>query len=424
LIDHRKALAIVGAFLGVVSTFALFLRFRPLWNLRVYQALRLPQIDKLSGIPVVGDTLRAIVNLCTIGLPWFVTNSRTLDAWVGSQRNLIEQVWEQETLPGRASASLQQREIESTSYIPLPIRLADPQSGAEIQEPSAGEISKLFSHKRTVIEVLGPGGAGKTTFARQVGRWALLGGRPGGFPNHAMIPVWIDEDMTAGEKPLVEVVKGKLAAILPEEKLDDAFLRALLKKQRLLVILDRLSERSAATQQYIGTIYRSTRVEALLITARTYVLVDGSTPLTLHPQSLNQDSLLHFMTSLLKAGASGNEDVDSRPTVSLEEQLAMGEKLATLYRASVRADGKRCACPSPAGAALRRRSQADYSCWSLVGHITPIRSGSLLAIYRASKPGGALAAEFHDSPRNASGRNRPGEACAVGRLGSKRVLRG
>ena len=190
-----------------------------------------------------------------------------------------------------------------------------------------------------MIQVIGPGGAGKTTFARQVGRWALLGSRPGGFPIQAMIPVWIDEDMSEKENPLIDVVKRKLAALLLEENLDDVVLKALLKKQRLLIILDRLSERSPLTRGYIGKIYRTARVEALLITARAHIPVEAATPVTLYPQALDHDSLLHFMTSLLKPSASANRDECSKVALSLDEQLALGKKLAALYRTSVRADG-------------------------------------------------------------------------------------
>jgi photosystem II stability/assembly factor-like uncharacterized protein len=336
--ENEKPLSISAVVLGVITTFAVFLGVRPLWNLRIYQAVKLAQInDKLSTFPVLAP-LQLLFKTFTI-LPWFVAHPRTLDAWVRSQSDLIEQKWGLETLPAKAGDSLL-RTIESTSYIPLPLRIGDPQSGEVISQPSASTIGSLFSAKRTVIEVIGPGGAGKTTLARQFGKWALQGGRPGGFSRHAMIPVWIDEDVNEKDNSLASVVKGKLAALLPEEKLDDAFLGALLTKQRLLFVVDRLSERSAATQQYIGRIYRSTRAEALLITARTYQQVQGAAPVVLYPQPLNQKSLLHFMTSLVSQDVSGLTDPVANVALTVKEQLALGDKLATLYEASSSGDGK------------------------------------------------------------------------------------
>jgi hypothetical protein len=113
----------------------------------------------------------------------------------------------------------------------------------------------------------------------------------------------------------------------------------LFRKQRLLIILDRLSERSSATQQYIGTIYRSTRAEMLLITSRMFVPVGAAAPVVLYPQALNQGTLLHFMTSLLKPNPVENEEVGARLSLSVDDQLALGKRLASLYKTSVNADG-------------------------------------------------------------------------------------
>ena len=249
----------------------------------------------------------------------------------------ISERWHHETSPGLAGESSIWRSIESTPYVPLPIRMSDPESGPVVSEPSAAMISELFSKKRSPIVVIGPGGAGKTTFARQVGYWALLGGQPGGLQQHAMIPVWVDEDMDPKEKRLNDVIKGKLTSMLPDAKLDDTFIEALLKKQRLLVILDRVSERSKATQQYIGTIYRSTPVVALLVTSRTYLSIGGSTPITVYPQLLDHESLLYFMTSLLKTPLSTNGG-SRRAPLSLDKQLELGSRLALLYQSSLRAN--------------------------------------------------------------------------------------
>ena len=77
-----------------------------------------------------------VVSCCSV-LPWIVTHSRTLDAWVSSQRGFVAQAWGASTLPGASGDPLLQ-EIASTPYIPLPLRQGDPQSGPEIPEPSAG----------------------------------------------------------------------------------------------------------------------------------------------------------------------------------------------------------------------------------------------------------------------------------------------
>jgi photosystem II stability/assembly factor-like uncharacterized protein len=335
-IEHREGLGVLAAIMSVFLVFWLLLFFAPLWIVRLYLTLKHPSLDKLFGIPVAGPILDVIFRLCTLGLPWFVAHSRTLDAWVGEHRAAIEQRWSQETLPARAVVSERQRAVEATPYVPLPLRIDDPSGGRLISQPTSDEISKQFSAKRTLIQVIGPGGAGKTTFARQCGLWALMGGRPGGLRSHAMLPVWIDEDLGT-DKPLSQVVRAKLTALLPDEKMDDVLLGALLQKQRLLTIVDRLSERSTATQAYFGNIYRTTRAEAMLITTRIRIPVDGVTPISLFPQPLNQRTLLYFMQALLQPdGATNDIDVTD---VSLDDQLSLGHKLRELYLSSVRAGG-------------------------------------------------------------------------------------
>jgi len=112
----------------------------------------------------------------------------------------------------------------------------------------------------------------------------------------------------------------------------------MLRKQRILVILDRLSERSAATQQYVQRIYRSVRAEALVITTRTVLHPEGSVPQLLYPQPLDESNLLRFMTSLVKEGpdqAGGPADTSRpAPLSSMDEQLALGHRLRDLFQAT------------------------------------------------------------------------------------------
>jgi photosystem II stability/assembly factor-like uncharacterized protein len=337
--------AAVASALSVLAGFIVFLYVKPLWNIHVYRALKLAQIDKLS-IPGIGPPLQFALKVFTV-LPLFVTHPRTLDAWVNAHRRKIGEAWGPDAQPENA----QDGSHAPNLYVPLPIRIGSPNSGEMIQEPDASRIGSLFSSERAVVEIVGAGGAGKTTLARQIGRWSLESGRPGGFPGHPMAPVWIDEELDSADHTLIKTVKGKLAAILPDEEIEGDILNALLRKQRIVVIVDRLSERSAATQAHVTGIYTSTRVEALVITTRTQLRPVGSDPISLYPQPLNASNLVKFMLALIEdwvqhrhaPGQGGKEPEGALaevPFSSPEDQLALGQRLAQLFRSAEAGDEK------------------------------------------------------------------------------------
>jgi hypothetical protein len=145
-----------------------------------------------------------------------------------------------------------------------------------------------------------------------------------------------------------------VAAALPDEEIEGDILNALLREQRIVVIVDRLSERSAATQAHIAGIYASTRVEALVIATRIEMRPVGSNPISLYPQPLNASNLIKFMCALLEdwvhhtrvAEQEGNEPEDALPEgpfTEPEDQLALGKRLAELFRSAQREDKERTA---------------------------------------------------------------------------------
>ena len=297
--------------------------------MRIYRALRLSEIEKIE-IPGAGNALQLILRLVTV-LPWFVQRQRTLDAWVLANRELARQSWLGEADAVRSEAGFEQiAPIRKEVYVPLPMRQGDPISGDQTMEPKAGDFRGMIAAPRTTIQIIGPGGAGKTTLARQVGQWALDNGPQSGIASHSMLPVWVDEEIDPTKNSLRDVVRGKLAAALPGEEIDDVLFSALLKKQRLLVFVDRLSERSAAMQRHVETIYRSTKIGLLVVTSRMPHRIDGAHGLMIYPQPLNSATLLRFMTALLAAFLTHEER--SKPFATIEEQCGLGVRLAQLIR--------------------------------------------------------------------------------------------
>jgi hypothetical protein len=114
------------------------------------------------------------------------------------------------------------------------------------------------------------------------------------------------------------------------------FCDALLRKQRLLVVVDRLSERSTESQDYVRNVYRSTHLGAIIVASRTPFPVDGLNPTLIFPQPLNSTSLLFFVTGLLTMlGANKQEETESSseekgPLARIKGQLNLGQRLASL----------------------------------------------------------------------------------------------
>ena len=240
-------------------------------------------------------------------LPLLARTPRVLDAWVRMQRNVIRQRFEAEKMVH-----------SSRGYVPLPVKIAD----EFIERPDTRAFSQAFSGKRFILsQIVGTGGAGKTMLAVQVARWAFAGKDEGGLELRPMLPVLIDEDT----EDLRAVVKRKLTSWLGGAISDD-LLNALLRKQRILVIFDRVSERDSTTREHLRTLHGSQSINSLLVTTRQPLDFEAGSGVIVYPQPLGSETLLHFMTSLLQ------EPSRSGAFQTMKGQIDLAQRLADLIR--------------------------------------------------------------------------------------------
>jgi hypothetical protein len=138
---------------------------------------------------------------------------------------------------------------------------------------------------------------------------------------HRMLPIFIIEDTT----DLVKTVTGNLRRMLGDEELPDDLVRGLLAKQRLLVIVDALSEREPATQEHVEQVFaEDVSLNAVVITSRTEPKLGALDRTTLVPMRLDAARVVPFIIGYLDRMEHVESLKDGRA------QLRLGERILAL----------------------------------------------------------------------------------------------
>jgi photosystem II stability/assembly factor-like uncharacterized protein/RecA/RadA recombinase len=319
--DHWLATLVILSVFAVTGTMTSLLLLRPLWILSLYRKLKIYSLVEQIEIPGIGKLLQFLLKF-TI-LPWLVTHPRVLRAWVNATRTRAAAVWSSST---RTSSSMRARNTPlDIPYVPLPVEIKDVSSRL-LNQPTAGDLERLLSGRRNVVQIVGPGGGGKTTLAKHIGALALSGGEPGAF-KISRLPIWVDEDIS----DLFNVVKRKVNSWYESgEDIEEPFLKALLENGLLLIIIDRVSERTTATQDYLAKVHGSVRCNAMVMTTRLAIQMEVPEQRFVYPQALNSSTLLNFMTQIIKYCTGDSETTGEQPFSSLQSQLELGKRLGDL----------------------------------------------------------------------------------------------
>lgn len=280
------------------------LYIRPLTLLRLHRWLRFYGLVEQLKLPVAGPALRLFLELSL--LPAFIRHRRTLDAWVEHHSIRLNERFEASYRP-----------LVKHSYVPLPVRVGESESGHIIDRPNSSTLAPLCRENRLLLQILGPGGAGKTSLAMQIGRWASAGE----LFDHPVAPVLIDEDTS----DLRSVLLRKLRIWL-DHSLEAHFLDALVRKKRILVLVDRVSERNPSTRNHLAKIHAQLPANALVCTARFAIEFESQGAAFLFPQPLDSSTLLYFIASQL-------QDLEARHVFpTLDDQLNIAKLLGEVVR--------------------------------------------------------------------------------------------
>lgn len=282
-LHHQWLLGVTSYILFVPLLWLVLLRVRPLWLLHINNALK-PYTD--VPLPFIGISV-PIRYALFVG--FFHYHPRVLDAWVAAHvKSVREEFQEKDTVRDR------------NIYIPVPVVL----DGETLPQLTAKDLQEKFKKQRGCLLIWGEGGAGKTSLACQLAKWAISEDESQRLCEHRMLPVLIEEELdfeaAANNQPFMAAIRGQLQDLTNEtHPVSEELLERLLRQRRILVIVDHLSEMSEATRKAIRPELPDFCVNALVITSRTEETLGKVTKTTLKPLRIEGNRLSSFMEAYL-----------------------------------------------------------------------------------------------------------------------------
>ncbi|MGJ3254608.1 MAG: SUMF1/EgtB/PvdO family nonheme iron enzyme [Elainellaceae cyanobacterium] len=257
------SIALGGGLIGYVGV----LWINPLWLLKI------PSTD----LPVPWTSWKVPLGVVR-SLKY---RNRVLDAWVS-------QHWQTAKTEFSRLPTVTERNI----HIGLPAYL----NQQLIEDLTGNALSAIFTKKPAVLLITGEGGAGKTSLACQIALWGLekqLG-------SHRLLPVLVETELDE-QRTLFEVIRGQLNALANQpDPIDPELLEKLLHRQRVLVIVDHLSEMSEATRKQVTPDLADFPAKALVVTSRLNESLGGIPKTILEPLRIEGSRLSRFMDAYLE----------------------------------------------------------------------------------------------------------------------------
>ncbi len=213
-------------------------------------------------------------------------------------------------------------------YVPLSVRVGELETGALVTQPNPEAARAWLKQSRAVVSIIGLGGSGKSTLACAMARWAMSDNSADRLFPHRMLPIFVLEETTN----LVDSINAALRRMLGPEEIPTDLVRSLLSNQRLVVVVDALSERSDATQRHVERIFAEEMpVNALIVTARREPDFGPVDRTTLFPQRLTGDRLIPFIFEYLNRSSQADLFAPL-PRCSSEKECWRSPKLVAYQR--------------------------------------------------------------------------------------------
>ncbi len=273
-IQQHRWLAIVVVITTIQTLYLLIVIFHPLWFLLLPSRFEF----SIAGIDLSPDIF------------WTLKyHPRVLDAWVAAHINSVRENFQ-------SRVTVANRQI----YLPLPVFL----NNNALSQLSAKDLHPVFARNRCLVLIWGEGGSGKTSLACQIARWGMADDVNERLCPHRMLPVLIEQELYSeartDKRSLIQAIQGQLQnlADLPEP-ISDELLEQLLRKRRILVIIDHFSEMSEATRRLVQPERADFPINALVVTSRIQESLGHAFKTTIRPLRIESHRIAYFVTEYL-----------------------------------------------------------------------------------------------------------------------------
>lgn len=279
---HPYRTALVGFYPLLLLICLLLLRIRPLWLLSINETLsrNVESLPKKLGFFDVPLRYALVVG-------FFNFHHRVLDAWVNEHIDTAQDTFSRKL-------TVKERDV----YIFAPVTL----DGDAIPELKADVMRPCFSKELTYMLIWGEGGAGKTSLACLLAKWAMEK-EERLHPEHLMLPVLIEQELESqidGDAALLKLIGQQLRLLIDEENnIRTELLQHLLTSRRLLLIVDSFSEMSGSSRNHILAGISSIPVNACIVTSRTEETLGGLPKSIIRPLRIRGNKLATFMEAYL-----------------------------------------------------------------------------------------------------------------------------
>ena len=215
-------------------------------------------------------------------------HSKVLDAWI---RHHVRKT-------ARSNFRAKPTVKECQTPLPLPIRV-----GNQTMFFALDQLKAVLLEQQRCLMIYGESGAGKTSLACRLAGWAMEEEFNQRLCKYQRLPVLIEGvslTVAEGKHPLKEAILAEIQQ-MTSEQITNELCEQLLLQQRLLIIVDRVSEMSEEMQREINlndTSF-SFALSSLVVTSRLREILNPIAHDVLEPLSLQPSDLKEFLKSYI-----------------------------------------------------------------------------------------------------------------------------